>query len=104
MIESIERMVKAEGEASGSPRPPEFEYFDQYPLTENNPEVTEKITPAFRSDFGAETVLALGRLTASEDFSDIPHALGTRYTCSGVGGIDPAKSQRALDAGGVEQD
>src|ERR1043165_5867130 len=43
MIESIERMVKAECEASGSPHPPQFEYFDQYPLTDNDPHVTEKI-------------------------------------------------------------
>ena len=104
MIDSIERMVKAECEASGSPRAPEFEYFDQYPLTDNNAEVTEKITSAFRSHFGAETVFDLGRLTASEDFSDIPDALGTPYTYWGVGGIDPEKYQRALDAGRVEQD
>src|ERR1051325_10813654 len=38
MIESIERMVKAECEASDSPHAPEFEYFDQYPLTDNNAE------------------------------------------------------------------
>src|ERR1051326_2570804 len=43
MIDSIERMVKAECEASGSPHPPEFEYFDQYPLTDNDPQVTQKI-------------------------------------------------------------
>ena len=48
-------------EASGSPRPPEFEYFDQYPLTDNNAEVTERIASAFRSHFGAETVFDLGR-------------------------------------------
>jgi len=104
MIDSIERMVKAECEASGSPRPPEFDYFDQYPLTDNNSEVTERITSAFRSHFGAETVFDLGRLTASEDFSDIPDAFGTPYTYWGVGGIDPEKYQRALDAGRVEQD
>src|ERR1044072_8056843 len=104
MIEGIERMVKAECEASGSPRAPEFEYFDQYPLTDNNAEVTERIASAFRSHFGAETVFDLGRLTASEDFSDIPDALGTPYTYWGVGGIDPEKYQRALDAGRVEQD
>ena len=104
MIDSIERMVKAECEASRSPHAPEFEYFDQYPLTDNNPEVTEKITSAFRSHFGAETVFDLGRLTASEDFSDIPDAFGTPYTYWGVGGIDPEKYQRALDAGRVEQD
>ena len=104
MIDSIERMVKAECEASGSPRPPEFEYFDQYPLTDNNSEVTEKITSAFRSHFGGETVFDLGRQTASEDFSGIPDALGTPYTYWGVGCTDPEKYQRALDAGRVQQD
>jgi hippurate hydrolase len=104
MIDSIKRMVKAECEASGSPRPPEFEYFDQYPLTDNDPEVTERITSAFRSHFGAETVFDLGRQTASEDFSAIPDAFGTPYTYWGVGGTDTEKYQRALDAGRVEQD
>lgn len=104
MIDSIERMVRAECEASGSPRSPEFEYFDQYPLTDNHEEVTQRIAAAFRSHFGSETVFDLGRLTASEDFSEIPNAFGTPYTYWGVGGIDPEKYQRALDAGRVEQD
>src|SRR5689334_16176388 len=104
MIDSIERMVRAECEASGSPRPPEFEYFDQYPLTDNNREVTETITSAFRSHFGPETVFDLGRQTASEDFSEIPNALGTPYTYWGVGCTDPEKYERALAAGRVEQD
>lgn len=104
MIDSIERMVQAECEASGSPQPPEFEYYDQYPLTENDPAVTEKITSAFRSHFGSETVFDLGRVTASEDFSHIPDALGTPYTYWGVGCIDPEKYARALEAGRVEQD
>jgi len=104
MIDSIARMVKAECEASGSPRPPEFEYFDQYPLTNNDSEVTERITSAFRSHFGAETVFDLGRQTASEDFSALPEAFGTPYSYWGVGCTDPQKYQRALDAGRVEQD
>jgi hippurate hydrolase len=104
MIDSIERMVGAECEASASPRPPEFEYYDQYPLTENDPEVTETITSAFRSHFGSETVFDLGRVTASEDFSHVPDALGTPYTYWGVGCIDPEKYERAVRAGRVEQD
>ncbi|HEU4432201.1 MAG TPA: hypothetical protein VFR51_02310 [Pyrinomonadaceae bacterium] len=66
--------------------------------------LTERITSAFRTHFGAETVFDLGPLTASEDFSDIPNALGTPYTYWGIGGTDPEKYQRALDAGRVEQD
>lgn len=104
MIDSIERMVRAECEASGSPHPPEFEYYDQYPLTENDPEVTEKITSAFRSHFGSATVFNLGRQTASEDFSHVPLALGTPYTYWGVGCIDPKKYDQAIKAGRVEQD
>ena len=104
MIDSIERMVRVECEASGSPHPPEFKYYDQYPLTKNDPEVTGKITSAFRSHFGSEIVFELGRVTASEDFSHIPDALGTPYTYWGVGGIDPQKYEQALKAGRVEQD
>lgn len=104
MIDGIERMVRAECEASGSPHPPEFDYFDQYPLTENDPEVTEKITSAFQSHFGSERVFNLGRVTASEDFSHVPDALGTPYTYWGVGCINPQKYEQALRAGRVEQD
>ena len=104
MIESIERMVKAECEASGAPHPPEFEYYDQYPLTENDAEVTEKITSAFRSHFGSQNVFDLGRVTASEDFSHVPDALGTPYTYWGVGCIDPEEYAKAFEDGRVEQD
>jgi amidohydrolase len=104
MIESIERMVKAECEASGAPKPPEFHYYDEYPLTENDPDVTTRITAAFRSHFAPGTVFDLGHQTASEDFSDIPCALGTPYTFWGIGGIDPDTYQRARTAGRVEQD
>ena len=104
MIDGIERMVRAECEASGSPRPPEFEYYDQYPLTENDPEVTGKVTSAFQSHFGSEAVFDLGRVTASEDFSRVPAAWGTPYTYWGVGCIDPEKYEQALKAGRVEQD
>jgi hippurate hydrolase len=72
MIDGIERMVRAECEASGSPHPPEFEYYDQYPLTDNDSEVTKKITRAFKDFFGAETIFDLGRQSASEDSAASP--------------------------------
>ena len=42
--------------------------------------------------------------TASEDFSDIPTALGAPYTYWGIGGIDPAAYQDAADHGRIDQD
>jgi metal-dependent amidase/aminoacylase/carboxypeptidase family protein len=104
VIEALERIVRAECEASGSPHPPEFEYYDQYPLTDNDSEVTEKITRAFKDYFGAETIFELGRQTASEDFSSIPVALGTPYSYWGIGGTDPEQYERARRADRVEQD
>jgi hippurate hydrolase len=104
VIASLERIVRAECEASGCPQPPEFEYYDQYPLTNNNPDVTARVTSAFQSHFGQDTVFALGRVTASEDFSHIPDALGTPYTFWGVGCTDREVYRQALEAGRVEQD
>jgi hippurate hydrolase len=104
VIESIERIVAAECEASGAPEPPEFEYYDQYPLTENDAAVTERVTSAFASHFGADNLFHLGRVTASEDFSHIPNALGTPYTYWGVGCIDPDRFEEAVKAGRVAQD
>ena len=104
MFESIERMVSAECEASGSPKPPDFHYYDQYPLTNNDPDVTKRIAAAFRNHFTAGTLFDLGHQTASEDFSDIPNALGTPYTYWGIGGIDADRYERARAAGRVEQD
>lgn len=103
-IAAIERIVKAECEASGSPRPPEFEYYDQYPLTDNDSYATEKISQAFKEHFGEGAIFELGPQTASEDFSLIPAAFGIPYTFWGLGGTDPAEYERARKAGRIAQD
>ena len=92
VVDSIERIVHAECEAAGSPQPPTFEYYDQFPLTDNDPEVSTTVTQAFRAHFGDERVISLGRITASEDFSRIPDAFGTPYTYWGLGGFAPEKA------------
>ncbi|WP_230208203.1 hypothetical protein [Microlunatus sp. Gsoil 973] len=42
--------------------------------------------------------------TASEDFSDIPHALSAPYCYWGIGGIDQETFQQAEHAGRVFED
>ncbi len=91
VVDSIERIVRAECEASGSPEPPTLEYYDQFPLTDNDPEVTAVVAEAFRAHFGEARVVELGRIPASEDFSRIPDAFGTPYTYWGLGGFSPEK-------------
>src|SRR3954447_5661975 len=89
VLDAIRRIVTAECQASGCPREPEFELFDRFPLTDNDPAVTERVATAFADLFGAR-FSPVGQQSASEDFSDLPTALGTPYTYWFIGGIDPA--------------
>jgi hippurate hydrolase len=103
VLDAIRRIVTAECQASGSPKEPEFELFDRFPLTDNDGATTDRVAQAFREFFG-ERAGPLGQQTASEDFSDVPNALGTPYTYWGVGCIDPETYRRAEEAGRVAQD
>ncbi len=87
VVAAVERIVRAECEAAGSPQPPTFEFYDQFPLTDNDADVTATVGRAFREHFGADRVTELGRIPASEDFSRVPDAFGTPYTYWGVGGF-----------------
>ena len=103
VLESIRRIVVAECQASGSPKDPEFELFDRFPLTDNDLATTDKLSAAF-TDFFGERAVPMTLQTASEDFSDIPAALGTPYSYWGVGCIDPETYRKAEEAGRVAQD
>ncbi|HZB94954.1 MAG TPA: M20/M25/M40 family metallo-hydrolase, partial [Herpetosiphonaceae bacterium] len=103
LINAIKRVVKGECMASSSPKDPEFELYDQYPLTTNNPTVTAKVATAFKDYFGDRAVTA-PRQSASEDFSTIPDALGVPYTYWALGGIDDKKWHEAEAAGTLATD
>jgi hippurate hydrolase len=103
VLAAIERIVRAECEASGSPKEPEFELFDSYPLTDNDTGATDRVADAFAGFFGDRA----GRLppqSASEDFSDLPSELGAPYTYWGIGGIDADLYRTAEQAGRIGQD
>ena len=103
ILEAIRRIVTAECRASDCPKDPEFELFDRFPLTDNDAQTTARAASAFAGFFGDRAV-TMGQQTASEDFSDVPTALGTPYTYWGVGCIDGETYRRAADAGRVAQD
>ena len=88
VLDAVERIVRAECRASDCPREPECELFDRFPLTDNDAATTERIAAAFEDFFG-ERFAPTGQQSASEDFSDIPTALGVPYTYWFVGGTDP---------------
>ena len=84
--EAIERIVRSECEAARCPEPPEFRYYDQYPLTSNDKSVTAQVRAAFDEFFGENSV-DLAQVPASEDFSIIPDAFGIPYSYWGLGGF-----------------
>lgn len=104
IMAAIERIVRGECQAAGSPKDPEFAYYDQFPLTENDPDVNAKVTEAFTEFFGAEAVYETEPYTASEDFSRLPNAFGIPYTFWFVGSVAPEKYRKAVESGTVAQD
>ncbi|MFX1760654.1 amidohydrolase [Rhodococcus sp. As11] len=100
ILAAVKRIVVAECDASRSPRPPGFELFDQYPLTDNDAAVTEQVAAAFAAHFG-DAAGELPLQTASEDFSDIPRALGVPYTYWRIGGVDPDLYRQAETEGRI---
>jgi hippurate hydrolase len=103
VLDAIRRIVVAECHASNSPREPEFELYDSFPLTMNDDAVTDRVREAFTAYFG-ERFQPMPAQSASEDFSDIPNALGVPYTYWGIGGIDERQYRTAADAGRLSQD
>jgi hippurate hydrolase len=103
MLAAIQRMVHAECQASGSPQDPEFEIFDSFPLTDNDPGATSRVAAAFQAHFGDQAG-ETGQQTASEDFSDVPRAAGIPYTYWAIGGTDPQAYRDAEKAGRIQDD
>lgn len=91
---AIERIVRAECQASGSPKDPEFEYYDSFNLTVNSPDVYRTVSAAFTDFFGDKAGL-MEPSTGSEDFADIPDAFGIPYLYWNFGGFDPETYRRA---------
>jgi hippurate hydrolase len=103
MLDAIRRIVVAECQAAAAPEPPDFDLFEHFPLTENDPTVTGIISAAFTDRFG-DRAGTLPRQSASEDFSDLPNAFGIPYSYWAIGGIEPAAYRAADAAGRVSQD
>jgi len=87
MLDAIQRIVRAECQASGSPKDSDFETTFSFPVTVNDPAVTERVAKAFAAHFG-DNADEIPRQTVSEDFSKIPEAASVPYTYWGIGFTD----------------
>ena len=102
MLAAIQRIVRAECQAAGSPKDPDFETLDSYPLTDNDAGTTRRVAAAFSAHFG-DRALQWDQQTASEDFSNIPRAAGIPYTYWAIGGTDPQTYRTAEKDGHLDE-
>ncbi|MGW3357543.1 M20 family metallopeptidase [Streptomyces bungoensis] len=103
VLQAIERIVRAECEASGAPAAPDFERTAAFPPTVNDEEATRRVAEAFAAHFG-DDAHTIDLQTASEDMSEIPAAFGVPFTYWGIGGIDPGLYAEAARKGTVARD
>ncbi|HLY48397.1 MAG TPA: M20 family metallopeptidase [Solirubrobacteraceae bacterium] len=97
VLDAIHRIVNAESDASGAPRPPEITALDRYELVRNDDQATQRVREAFRSHFGDEQVTQTGPASASEDFGSFGVEWHVPSVFWFIGGVDPdtyAKAQR----------
>lgn len=87
--QGIVRIITAECEGAACPTPPEFEFYSQFPITDNDAAATATVRAAFDQYFGDKSV-DMARQSASEDFSIIPDSLGCPYVYWGLGGFADA--------------
>jgi len=103
VLAAIERIVKAEAEASGAPRPPEITSLDSYPLNLNDKTASDRVAEAFRAHFSADRVVHTGPAPASEDFG----CFGTEWHAPSVfwfvGGTDPVLYAKAKADGRINE-
>jgi hippurate hydrolase len=97
VLDAIKRIVNAESEASGAPKPPEITPLDRYDLVVNDHQATERVHDALRARFGDEQVTHTDPASASEDFGSFGVEWRVPSVFWFIGGIDPetyAKAER----------
>jgi amidohydrolase len=104
VMAKVERVVRAESEASDAPEPPTIVIDHTLPPTINDPGATARLTRAFERAFGADAVMDPGMFTGSEDVSWFARDADVPLVFWFWGGIDPELWARAEAAGRLDED
>lgn len=103
VLAAIERIAKAEAEASGAPKPPEITTLDSYPLNVNDKAASDRVAEALRAHFGPDRVRHTGPAPASEDFGCFGTAGDAPSVYWFVGGTDPEVYAKAKAEGRINE-
>ena len=104
VLTAVRRVIEAEAEASGAPRPPEIVEGESFPVLYNDPDATARTAEALRAALGAERVIDLGPITGSEDVGELATAAGVPLVYWVFGGEDPQRFATAQANGTLETD
>ena len=97
IVAAIRRICQGEALAAGCPAEPEIASYDTVPLTDNDPDVVERVRAALT---GAGLEVTEGaQIAGSEDFSWLPRAWDVPYAYWFIGGWDPVAYDEAEAAG-----
>lgn len=100
--DAIERIVRAECDASASPLPPDFTYFGHAPSTVNDADSTKILKASFSTYFGNHAG-PFEPMSGSEDFSVLARAINVPSIFWALGGCEPAKWDEANKRGALKQ-
>lgn len=87
LLASIRRIVDAECQASNATAPPEYKISRHFPVTSNDPAMTETLEGSFKSHFG-DNYQEMQTVTMSEDFSILASSQGKPSVFWAFGGIE----------------
>jgi hippurate hydrolase len=104
VLEKVERVVRAEAQASGAEQEPTITIDHSLPPTINDVHSTARLTLAFDAAFGEGTVVDPGMFTGSEDVSWFAREAGVPLVFWFWGGVDPAIYAAALASGTIARD
>jgi len=103
VLDAITRIANAEAVASGAPRPPEITPLDRYSLVVNDPDATQRVVDAFRTQFGSDRLREAKPTSASEDFGVFGAAWKTPSVFWFIGGTDAQQYAEAKKAGRIRE-
>jgi hippurate hydrolase len=101
LLESIERIAKAEAAAAGAPRDPSVvvDAKEASEVVVNDPATAARLASALRRAMGESQVVSFPPSTASEDFGVYGRVAGVPSIMLRVGAIEPAEFATAKAAG-----
>ncbi len=97
VLAAVERVVHAEAQASGAPRPPEIETTESFPLLVNDPDACARTVEGLAAALGAPRVVDPGAVTGSEDVGMFAADAEVPCVYWILGGADPAAFAGAAD-------